>query len=135
MYGRRNQLASLHNFVCSNERVLPTLDSNIKDGNSLIEIHFYGEELDFGEEKKIKPFSWKKGFTEVFKQGGFDVAIGNPPYVAIDGIGQSERNYFTVTFPILKLRSDLTYLVYLLIKVVDFLIKVVCLALLFQCSF
>ncbi len=65
-----------------NERVLPTLDSNIKDGNSLIDTDFYETQLDFGEEKKIKPFSWKKGFPEVFKQGGFDCVIGNPPWGA-----------------------------------------------------
>src|SRR5690606_30157194 len=62
------------------ERVLPTLDNNIKDGNSLIDIDFYSSEIDFGEEKKIKPFNWKKAFPEVFKQGGFDCVIGNPPY-------------------------------------------------------
>lgn len=50
-----------------NERVLPTLDSNIKDGNSLVDTDFYGGELDFGEEKKVKPFSWEKGFPEVFQ--------------------------------------------------------------------
>lgn len=48
------------------ERVLPTLDNNIKSGNSLIDRDFYAGELDFGEEKKIKPFSWRKGFPEVF---------------------------------------------------------------------
>jgi len=64
-----------------NERVLPTLDNNIKDGNSLVDTDFYGGSLDFGEEKKIKPFNWQKGFPEVFKQGGFDVVVGNPPYV------------------------------------------------------
>lgn len=64
-----------------NERVLPTLDNNIKDGNSLIDTDFYSTQLDFGEEKKIKPFNWQKGFPEVFKQGGFDAVIGNPPYL------------------------------------------------------
>ena len=49
------------------ERVLPTLDDNIKSGNSLIDIDFYSSEIDFGEEKKIKPFNWKKAFPEVFK--------------------------------------------------------------------
>ncbi len=49
-----------------NERVLPTLDSNIKDGNSLVDTDFYGGEIDFGEEKKIKPFNWRKAFPEVF---------------------------------------------------------------------
>jgi len=65
-----------------NERVLPTLDENIKSGNSLIDMDFYDSQLDFGEEKKIKPFSWQKGFPNVFKQGGFDVVIGNPPWGA-----------------------------------------------------
>ncbi|HRJ39361.1 MAG TPA: TaqI-like C-terminal specificity domain-containing protein [Flavobacteriales bacterium] len=63
------------------ERVLPDLDNNIKDGNSLIDVDFYEKELDLGFEKKIKPFSWRKGFPDIFKNGGFDVTIGNPPYL------------------------------------------------------
>jgi len=63
------------------ERVLPTLDNNIKSGNSLIDFDFYEGQLDFGEDKKIKPFNWKQAFPKVYKQGGFDVVIGNPPYV------------------------------------------------------
>jgi type I restriction-modification system DNA methylase subunit len=53
-------------FSLWNERVLPTLDNNIKSGNSLIDTDFYSAELDFGLEKKIKPFSWKNAFPEVF---------------------------------------------------------------------
>lgn len=63
------------------ERVLPTLDNNIKSGNSLIDFDFYESQLDFGEEKKIKPFNWKQAFAQVFKQGGFDIVVGNPPYL------------------------------------------------------
>jgi len=48
------------------ERVLPTLDNNIKSGNSLVDIDFYDNQLDFGDEKKIKPFNWRKGFPDVF---------------------------------------------------------------------
>ena len=62
------------------ERVLPSLENNIKSGNSLIDVDFYDTQFDFGEEKKIKPFNWQQGFPDVFKQGGFDVVIGNPPY-------------------------------------------------------
>jgi type I restriction-modification system DNA methylase subunit len=81
-----------------NERVLPTLDANIKSGNSLIDTDFYDSELDFGEEKKIKPFNWQRTFPEVFKQGGFDVVIGNPPYVfgrdwKSLGIGDNVKSY------------------------------------------
>jgi len=50
------------------ERVLPTLDNNIKSGNSLIDLDYYDNELDFGEERKVKPFSWQKAFPEVFNR-------------------------------------------------------------------
>jgi hypothetical protein len=77
-----------------NERVLPTLDNNIKDGNSLVDTDFYTDALDFGEEKKVKPFNWQNGFPEVFKQGGFDVVIGNPPYVlGRETFDDSVKNY------------------------------------------
>lgn len=65
-----------------NDRVLPTLDNNIKSGNSLIDTDFYETEFDFGVEKKIKPFNWKREFESIFAAGGFDFIIGNPPYGA-----------------------------------------------------
>jgi hypothetical protein len=48
------------------ERVLPTLDDNIKCGNSLIDVDFYETEFDFGGEKKIKPFNWQTKFPGIF---------------------------------------------------------------------
>jgi type I restriction-modification system DNA methylase subunit len=50
------------------ERILPTLDNNIKCGNSLVDTDFYDSFIDFGEQKKIKPFNWIKAFPEVFKK-------------------------------------------------------------------
>ncbi|MCE9538733.1 MAG: N-6 DNA methylase [Bacteroidetes bacterium] len=49
------------------ERVLPSLEENIKSGNSLIDTDFYDNEIDLDYEQKIKPFNWKKAFPEVFK--------------------------------------------------------------------
>lgn len=51
---------------------LTTLDGNIKSGNSLIES---------AAAAGTKAFEWKKEFPAVFKNGGFDVVVGNPPYV------------------------------------------------------
>ena len=51
---------------------LATLDANIKCGNSLIDDH---------EVAGKKAFSWRNEFPEIFRGGGFDVVIGNPPYV------------------------------------------------------
>jgi hypothetical protein len=67
------------------ERILPSLDDNIQDGNSLIDTDFYKMQLEFGEEKKVKPFNWQKAFPAIFQQGGFDVVIGNPPWVSLKG--------------------------------------------------
>ena len=89
------------------ERILPTLDDNIKCGNSLIDVDFYNTELDFGEEKKIKPFSWKKAFSDVFKHGGFDCVIGNPPYVSIKEIDGNLKKYFIATFKVATGQFDL----------------------------
>ena len=79
------QASIAHQMKMFNERVLPTLDENIKSGNSLIDTDYYDTQLDFGEERRIKPFSWQKAYVKVFKNGGFDVVIGNPPYVTIGG--------------------------------------------------
>ena len=39
-------------------------------------------EKQFGKNwRDQKPFNWQEEFPEVFKQGGFDVIIGNPPYI------------------------------------------------------
>ena len=69
------------------ERALPDLGSNIKCGNSLIGLDFYqGKQMDLldsEETYRINPFDWEKEFLEVMKDGGFDVVIGNPPYIRI----------------------------------------------------
>ncbi|MBC8486836.1 MAG: N-6 DNA methylase, partial [Bacteroidetes bacterium] len=68
-----------------NERVLPNLGDNIKCGNSLIGTDFYDDQLVLFPEqiKKINAFDWDKAFPEIFKNGGFDVVIGNPPYLKL----------------------------------------------------
>lgn len=87
-----NQLNLFH------ERVLPTLDNNIKSGNSLIDTDFYDSELDFGIEKEIKPFNWKHEFATVFAKGGFDVVLGNPPYGA--DLSKDVQKYCLNKYPI-----------------------------------
>jgi len=72
------------------ERVLPTLESNIKNGNSLIDTDFYSSELELGFEKNINPFNWRKNFPLIFDEGGFDAIIGNPPYVMLQNLEKRE---------------------------------------------
>lgn len=53
-------------------RKLNDLNNNIKCGNSLI---------DDTEVAGDKAFKWDEAFPQVFEKGGFDIVIGNPPYV------------------------------------------------------
>ncbi len=69
---------------------LVTLKDNIKCGNSLIE-----DEAVAG----TKAFSWKKEFEDIFNKGGFDVIVGNPPYVyAREKISEAEKEYYYKNF-------------------------------------
>ena len=72
-------------FKFSDMKLLPSLDSNIKCGNSLVGSDYYNEKdvslFDDEAMRKINTFDWDKEFPEVFVQGGFDCVIGNPPYV------------------------------------------------------
>jgi len=90
-----------------NERVLPTLDNNIRSGNSLVDIDFYEGQIDFGYEKKIKPFTWKKAFSEIFANGGFDVVIGNPPWVDLKGHPPELIEYYFKEFSTTENRINL----------------------------
>jgi hypothetical protein len=60
---------SLFLKVCEKDKKLPAIDNNIKCGNSLI------DDPEFTD----KPFKWEEKFKEIFKEGGFDIVIGNPP--------------------------------------------------------
>ncbi|MCK4250811.1 N-6 DNA methylase [candidate division WOR-3 bacterium] len=70
--------------------ILPMLDKNIRCGNSLIS----GETLElkkyFGNDwYKVKAFNWKDAFRKIMvEEGGFDVVIGNPPYVRIQTLNE-----------------------------------------------
>lgn len=67
------------------ERALPNLAGNIKCGNSLIGPDYYDNQqsalFDETEMMRVNVFDWQKEFADIFAQGGFDVVIGNPPYV------------------------------------------------------
>jgi len=60
-------------------RKLNDLNNNIKCGNSLID-----DPAVAGD----KAFNWQEEFPQVFENGGFDVVIGNPPYVQLQSMGE-----------------------------------------------
>jgi len=79
------------------ERALPDLGENIKCGNSLIGPDYYKERqmplLPDEEFYRVIAFDWKKEFEQIFARGGFDVVIGNPPYVRQESLADF-KDYF-----------------------------------------
>lgn len=58
---------------------LNILEKNIKIGNFIVENKFIDK----------KAFNWKKNFSDILNNGGFDFIIGNPPYVTL----KNKRDY------------------------------------------
>ena len=52
-------------------KILASLDKTVCEGNSVV------------SDRAVHPkaFNWDEAFPEMFKEGGFDVVVGNPPYV------------------------------------------------------
>ncbi len=65
-------------------RKLNKLADKIKVGNSLIDDKSVADDA----------FVWEEEFAEVFAQGGFDVVIGNPPYVRQELLNAEDKAYF-----------------------------------------
>ena len=77
------------------ERALPDLGLNIKCGNSLIGPDYFTGQLlpDEDELRRVNPFDWKAEFPAIMTAGGFDVVIGNPPYVRQESLSDI-KDYF-----------------------------------------
>lgn len=66
------------------DKLLTSLDNNIKCGNSLID----------NPECDMNAFDWYKEFPEIMNHGGFDIIVGNPPYVGTKMIPEKHREYY-----------------------------------------
>lgn len=73
-------------------RPLENLDENIKHGNSVVDDKQIDENF---------AFNWNEEFSEIFENGGFDIVIGNPPYVRQESIKEIkphlQKNYTVYT--------------------------------------
>lgn len=78
--------AALREFVQRNRTpALPSLDATLRCGNSLVSQSEYGR-MSPALAEKINPFTWTDEFPTEMARGGFDVIVGNPPYIRIQNM-------------------------------------------------
>ena len=69
------------------DRPLSSLDATVRPGNSLVPPAFYigvqEDAFDDAGRERVNAFDWRAAFPGVFARGGFDVVVGNPPYVKL----------------------------------------------------
>ena len=105
--------------VLSSPDQIENIRVNSKEGKKLIQIRQDIELFPEKEEKlkklnvsKERPFFlWKLFFSEVFNRGGFDIVIGNPPYISYYGntgaeLTDSEKTYLVDNYSIVKKKND-----------------------------
>ncbi|HUT22592.1 MAG TPA: N-6 DNA methylase [Candidatus Bipolaricaulota bacterium] len=56
---------------------------------------------------RIRPFNYTIAFCEIFKDGGFDAVIGNPPYIRPHRIDTSIKGYLWENYYSFKAKSDI----------------------------
>ena len=96
------------------ERALPSLENNIKCGNSLIGPNIYDDsELKFKSEDivRMNPFDWNFEYAEIMDNEGFDAVIGNPPFVRQETL-KDFKQYFQNNYNVYHGLADLyTYFI------------------------
>jgi len=79
-------------------KVLDSLDANLRVGDSLIE--------DSSFAYRSHGFEWKTAFPDIFAAGGFDVVLGNPPYVRMELI-KLMKPWLEKRYEVVSERADL----------------------------
>ena len=75
---------------------LSSLEQTIRIGNSLVgEDYWTGRQRTSQAEERVRTFDWRAAFPEVFpagREGGFDIVLGNPPYVKLQNLMQVDAD-------------------------------------------
>ena len=79
-------------------KVLDSLDDNFRVGDSLIEDSSYAY--------RNHGFVWKEAFRDIFAEGGFDIVLGNPPYVRMELL-KDLKPWLQKRFEVVSDRADL----------------------------
>jgi len=83
--------------TANKNKELTALDENIKCGNSIIDDPVIAEN---------KAFNWNEEFREILVAGGFDVIIGNPPYINVELVSKDFKKYYSSRYKTFFKRFD-----------------------------
>ena len=95
------------------ERVLPDIDSNIKCGNSLVGSAFHLSQGFISDEElrlKVNAFDWSLEFAAIAAGQGFDVVLGNPPWLMAGYYVSDSVPYIKDQFKTATGKFDLYYI-------------------------
>lgn len=83
--------------ISEKKQRLPILQSNIKVGNSLVD----------DASVTNNAFNWNEQFPQILSDGGFDIVIGNPPYVRQEAQEEWFKNYAKKRFQVYAPTADM----------------------------
>lgn len=89
------------------KHILPDLGGNIKCGNSLVNSDISRFGATTTELESVNPFSWQDEFPKQMEGGGFDVVIGNPPYIKNQLLNKVSSDYISAEYQIAKGNYDI----------------------------
>lgn len=109
MFDRVRQLEVLQNCIFGVDKDKQALE--VARLNLLLRALHSREKLpmlrNFHLGDSLQPETWEMGFPEIMKEGGFDVIIGNPPYVRQETLGAEFKEFAKGQFETFAGTADL----------------------------
>ncbi len=92
---------------------LPNLDQNVKVGDSLLDSDIAQPEKrpELSQGTSLFPADaivWRRDFPEVMRDRGWDIIVGNPPYIRIQKLHEPEKGIYLRQFDLLHGNFDLS---------------------------
>jgi len=80
------------------KKKLPYMGDHVRCGNSIVTSSSSNWQDYFAHPDMIRPFEWEKEFGGIIEGGGFDVVMGNPPYITMEKLPEYQ-NYCKTFYP------------------------------------
>ena len=103
----RNMLAKYYNCTNHNEKkqLRTSIINNVKQQLKEQSINVDFGDIDLSGNNQF--MLWHTWFYDVFSKGGFDIVIGNPPYVSVKAISSEDKTVYSQRFKTGKGRFNL----------------------------